>query len=44
MILAEEKERGERIMKEFGIQTLNVHNYNYNNYNNNYNNNHNYFY
>ncbi|CAB4424245.1 unnamed protein product [Rhizophagus irregularis] len=44
MILAEEKERDERIMKEFGIQTLNVHNYNYNNYNINYNNNYNYFY
>lgn len=48
MILAEEKEREERIMKEFGIKTpisrrartnFNVHNYNYNynNYNNNYN-------
>ncbi|PKY49595.1 hypothetical protein RhiirA4_528164 [Rhizophagus irregularis] len=44
MILAEEKERDERIMKEFGIQTLNIHNYNYNNYNINYNNNHNYVY
>ncbi|RGB34776.1 hypothetical protein C1646_760154 [Rhizophagus diaphanus] len=44
MILAEEKEREERIMKEFGIQTLNVHNYNYNNYNINYNNNYHYFY
>ncbi|RGB29043.1 hypothetical protein C1646_796040 [Rhizophagus diaphanus] len=44
MILAEEKERDERIMKEFGIQTLNIHNYNYNNYNINYSNNHNYFY
>ncbi|CAB4426230.1 unnamed protein product [Rhizophagus irregularis] len=44
MILAEEKERDERIMKEFGIQTLNINNYNYNNYNINYNNNHNYVY
>ncbi|PKC59798.1 hypothetical protein RhiirA1_492080 [Rhizophagus irregularis] len=44
MILAEEKERDERIMKEFGIQTLNIHNYNYNNYNINYNSNHNYVY
>ncbi|POG80515.1 hypothetical protein GLOIN_2v1800435 [Rhizophagus irregularis DAOM 181602=DAOM 197198] len=44
MILAEEKERDERIRKEFGIQTLNIHNYNYNNYNINYNNNHNYVY
>ncbi|CAB4439902.1 unnamed protein product [Rhizophagus irregularis] len=44
MILAEENERDERIMKEFGIQTLNIHNYNYNNYNINYNNNHNYVY
>uniref|UniRef100_U9UFK0 Uncharacterized protein n=1 Tax=Rhizophagus irregularis (strain DAOM 181602 / DAOM 197198 / MUCL 43194) TaxID=747089 RepID=U9UFK0_RHIID len=44
MILAEEKERDERIMKEFGIQTLNIHNYNYNNYNINYNNNHNYLF
>ncbi|EXX57580.1 uncharacterized protein OCT59_026127 [Rhizophagus irregularis] len=44
MMLAEEKERDERIMKEFGIKTLNVHNYNYNNYNINYNNNYNYFY
>ncbi|CAB5216773.1 unnamed protein product [Rhizophagus irregularis] len=43
MILAEEKERDERIMKVFGIQTLNIHNYNYNNYNINYNN-HNYVY
>ncbi|CAB4389458.1 unnamed protein product [Rhizophagus irregularis] len=42
MILVEEKEREEQIMKEFGIQTpisrrartnFNVHNYNYNNYN-----------
>ncbi|CAB4446062.1 unnamed protein product [Rhizophagus irregularis] len=42
MILAEEKEREERIMKEFGIQktpisrractNFNVHNYNYNTY------------
>ncbi|PKK70108.1 BTB-domain-containing protein [Rhizophagus irregularis] len=31
MILAKEKEHDERIMKEFGIQTLNVHSYNYNN-------------
>ncbi|PKC67281.1 hypothetical protein RhiirA1_386510 [Rhizophagus irregularis] len=49
MILAEEKEYEERIMKEFGIQTpirrrartnFNVHNYNcnYNNFNYNYNN------
>ncbi|CAB4416620.1 unnamed protein product [Rhizophagus irregularis] len=46
MILAEEKEREERIMKEFGIQSpisrrartnFNLHNYSYNNFNNNYN-------
>jgi len=45
MLLAEEKEREERIMKEFGIQSpinrrprtnFNVQNYNYNNYNFNY--------
>jgi hypothetical protein len=50
MLLAEEKERDERIMKEFGIQTpinrrarTNFNNYNYNNNYNNYNlNNYNY--